>query len=366
MIDGQIAVLGANGFVGSHVLRYLRANGCDARAVVRRSLVSDSNYRIADACDVYSLREAFRDCQYVVHAALGDNHVITGSIAPVYAAAEAVAARRLIYISSGSVHGQSPRPGTDERSPLSTRHAFSYNNAKVRAERKLARLRSRGTVATVILRPTIVFGPGSRWVFDFADALQNGTAYLVDGAEGICNSIYVDNLSYGIMRALTAPNVDGETFLLADAETVRWRDLYRPIAEAFGVDLSTVPSVSPPPSEPTLRQRYLNPVLASDLVIALKQMVPRETKQNIKSALRHALGRGGGAATAAAQQAPSEENRAFTVPDEIAQLQRCQWRLPHDKAARMLGYAPPVSFGEGCRRSIAWLQERSRRVSLAS
>jgi len=361
MISGQIALLGANGFVGSHVLRYLRANGCDVRAVVRRPPASDSNYRIADACDVYSLREAFRDCQYVVHAALGDNHVITGSIAPVYAAAEAVGARRLIYISSGSVHGQSPRPGTDERSPLSVRHAFSYNNAKVRAERKLARLRKRGTVDTVILRPTIVFGPGSRWVFDFADGLHNGTAYVVDGAQGICNSIYVDNLSYGIVRAMAAQNVDGETFLLADAETVRWRDLYRPIAEAFGVDFDTVPSVSPRPSERTLRQQFLDPMLTSELVKTLKQIVPREMKQTIKQAVRAARG----AATAAPQ--PSSENiRAVGVPGEIAELQRCQWRLPHDKAARVLGYAPPVSFAEGCRRSIAWLRERSRRMSLAS
>jgi len=359
MINGPIAVLGANGFVGSHILRYLRANGCSVRAVVRRPPASDGNYRIADACDVYALREAFHDCEYVVHAALGDNYTITGSIAPVYAAAEAVAARRLIYISSGSVHGQSPRPGTDERSSLSIRHAFSYNNAKVRAERKLARLRARGTVETVILRPTIVFGPGSRWVFDFADSLQNGTASLVDGAHGICNSIYVDNLSFGVMLALTAPNVDGEAFLLADAETVRWRDLYRPIAEAFGVDFDTVPSVSPRPPQTTLRQRYLDPVLASELLETVKQIVPRDTREHVKRALRHAIRSARGFISAAPPPSGG-------VPDEIAELQRCQWRLPHDKAARMLGYAPPVSFAEGCRRSIAWLRERSRRMSLAS
>jgi hypothetical protein len=36
-------------------------------------------------------------------------------------------------------------------------------------------------------------------------------------------------------------------------------------------------------------------------------------------------------------------------------LHRCQYKLPHDKAARMLGYAPVVSFEEACRRTIGWL-----------
>jgi nucleoside-diphosphate-sugar epimerase len=36
-------------------------------------------------------------------------------------------------------------------------------------------------------------------------------------------------------------------------------------------------------------------------------------------------------------------------------LQQCQWRLPHKRAAEELGYRAPVSFEEGMRRSLAWL-----------
>ena len=360
MSEQRVGVLGASGFVGGHLLAYLRANGYPARAVIRsRPTSADQDYRIADACDVYTLRDAFSGCDSVVHAALGDNDVIRGSVATVYAAAEAVGVRRLIYISSGSVHGQSPTLGTDERSPLSARQAFSYNNAKVRAERALRRLRSRGTVEIVILRPTIVFGPGSRWIFDFADALQTGTAYVVDGARGICNSIYVDNLSYAVTLALGARNVDGEAFLLGDRETVQWRDLYRPIADAFGVEFDTIPSLSPGRQMPTIRQRYLDPWLMSDLAVTLKRSVSRETKTTIKRLLNPAIRR---------RPAPTVgvAVAASHVPNEIADLQRCEWRLPNEKAARLLGYAPPVPFVDGCRRSVEWLLERNastRRVS---
>ena len=139
----NVAVLGASGFVGGHLVRYLCDHDFDVRSVFRARPAGDAHdYRLADACDVYALRDALRGCDAVVHAALGSDTVITDSVAPVYAAAEAVGVRRIIYMSSGSVHGQSPAPGTDERTPLSIRQAFSYNNAKVRAERKLARLRA--------------------------------------------------------------------------------------------------------------------------------------------------------------------------------------------------------------------------------
>jgi nucleoside-diphosphate-sugar epimerase len=45
------------------------------------------------------------------------------------------------------------------------------------------------------------------------------------------------------------------------------------------------------------------------------------------------------------------------VPDlERTLLQTCAWKLPSDKAKRMLGYSPQVSFTEGCRRSVEWLR----------
>ncbi len=357
-----VAVLGASGFVGGHLVRYLRDHDFDVRPVFRRPPArSIDGYRLADVCDVYALRDALRGCDAVVHAALGDDTVITDSVAPVYAAAEAVGIRRMIYLSSGSVHGQSPAAGTDERTPLSTGQSFSYNNAKVRAERRLQRLRRRGTVELVILRPTIVFGPGSRWVFDFADRLRNGTAFVVDGARGICNSIYVDNLSYGVALALTsdASLVDGEAFLLADRETVRWADLFQPIADTLGVGFDRVPSLSPPALRPTPRQRYIEPVRTSDFARTVMRLIPRGAKNAVKNALRTIVSSRQSPVSTPQPPALSPQP-SFIVPAEIAALQRCVWRLPHDKAARRLGYAPPVPFTEGVRRSLEWLKMRDR------
>jgi nucleoside-diphosphate-sugar epimerase len=351
----KVAVLGASGFVGGHLLRWLRGEGVDTRAVVRNRAFAarDRDARIADACDVYALRDAFDGCDAVVHAALGTTDEIVESVAPVYAAAQAVGVRRLVYISSGSVHGQSPAIGTYESSPLHVRHPFSYNNAKVRAERRLRTLRARGTVEVVVLRPTIVFGPGSRWVFDFADALRANRAYLIDDARGICNSIYVDNLAYAVRLALTVPNIDGEVFLVSDRETVTWRDLFRPIAFALGGSIDEVPSVSPPEVKPGLKALYIEPVRTSALGRAIVATLPVGVKSAVKGMVR-TLRRRRPPRDPGEEQIASSSARVDVSP-EFAALQRCRWRLPNDKAIARLGYDPPVSFAEGCRRSIDWL-----------
>jgi nucleoside-diphosphate-sugar epimerase len=350
----KVALLGASGFVGGHLLRYLRDHGIEARAVVRnRTFASgDADARIADACDVYALRDAFAGCDAIVHAALGSNDVIVGSVAPVYAAAQAVGARRLVYISTGSVHGQTPTPGTDESSPLHLGHLFAYNDAKVRAERKLRRLRARGTVETVVLRPTIVFGPGSRWIFDFADALRAKRPWVVDGARGICNSIYVDNLAYAVRLALTVPKIDREVFLVGDRETVTWRDLYLPIAAALGYNFDDLPSVSPPEAKPGVRRLYIEPFRTSELGQLMIANAPLGLKTAIKRAVR-VIRRPPPPPRRGDPASPSRG--APEVSSEFAAIFRCRWKLPHEKACRMLGYDPPVSFAEGCRRSVDWL-----------
>ena len=41
---------------------------------------------------------------------------------------------------------------------------------------------------------------------------------------------------------------------------------------------------------------------------------------------------------------------------EMALLHSRRARLPTTKAERVLGFSPPVSFAEGCRRSVEWLR----------
>nr|HMN30237.1 NAD-dependent epimerase/dehydratase family protein [Caldilineaceae bacterium] len=248
-----VAILGANGFIGGRIVERFHLSGlATVRPVVRsmsglaRLARFDLEGSVADALDEAALRHAFAGCSVVIHAVAGDPAVILGTLAPVYRAAQAAGVRRLVYLSTASVHGQAPAPGTDERSPLSENQPLAYNRAKVRAEQDLLKLRERGQVEVVLLRPGIVWGPRSVWIANFAAALLAGEAYLIDRGQGICNSIYIDNLVHAIYQALQAPGVDGEAMLVGDDEQVTWADLYRPVAETLGFELAQLPEAAIP------------------------------------------------------------------------------------------------------------------------
>lgn len=351
----KIAVLGANGFIGTRMVEMFVLNHLvDVCPVVRdyaglaRSSRFELEGRVANAFDPQALESAFQGCDVVVHAVAGDIKTILGTLAPVYHAAQKAGVRRLVYLSSGSVHGQAPEPGTDENSVLSTRQELPYNNAKVRAERVLTRLRNQGNVELVILRPGIVFGPRSSWVTHFADDLLAGKTALLNRGRGICNSIYVDNLVHAIYLAATRPNIDREVFLLGDEECVTWADLYQPIATALGYDLKDTPEgiIS---SERESWFEHLEPIRVSKTVQGLLSVIPHRFKlaafRAYETILRY---------DAIISTSP-QERQQISISYEMGKLYSCSYKLPHEKAKRILGYQPPVSFQEACQRTMAWL-----------
>ena len=351
----RIAVLGASGFVGSRLVELWHLSGwAQVQPVVRtvgslaRLARFELPWQLADACDQAALTAAFQGCDAVVNLIVGNPDLIVANATASYRAAEAAGVKRLVFVSSASVHGQAPAPGTDETSPLHTRHRFAYNNAKVRAERALTRLRASGSVELVILRPGIVYGPRSRWISDIAEQLLADRACLIHGGEGICNAIYVDNLIAAIQLSLTTDAADGEVFLVGDRERVTWRDLHAPIAAALGRDLSGIASIDPPHFRRGLGHS-LGALRASKPVQALLPLVPAALKLAVKGAIK--------AATAPPPPSPWQLPAVAppTLSEELTQLQLCAVQLPSAKAERLLGYRPPVSFAAGMQRSIGWL-----------
>jgi nucleoside-diphosphate-sugar epimerase len=353
-----VAVVGAGGFIGSRLVEMLHLGG-DARVrpVVRRpyGLAGASRFdldgRVADAIDETALRAALDGCDVVVHAVAGSPRTIVGSIAPVYRAAERAGVKRLVYLGSASVHGQAPPPGTDENSPLDARQPMAYNNAKVKAERRLLQLRARGSTEVVILRPAIVTGPRSSWQTGFARQLLAGSACWLDGGRGICNSIYVDNLVHAVWLASAADGADGQAFIVGDEETVTWADLYRPVAAALGFDVEDIRNAAEIDPAPRWIDR-LQEFRARPAVKARLALLPVRLRRTLEAAL---------VAPPAPVPSPWRHWQAAApapgpaVSREMALLYRCATKLPHAKAATVLGYRPIVRFEEGCRRTLEWL-----------
>ena len=358
----KVAILGANGFIGTRTVEMLHLEGlADVRPVVRsmynlaRLSKFDLDCRVADAFDQSALRTAFEGCDIVIHAIAGDHKTIVDSLSPTYYASEAAGVRRIVYLSSASVHGQSPGAGTDEKSTLDNRQPIAYNNSKVFAEEQLRKLRKNGSVEVVMLRPSIVFGPRSFWISSFASDLLSGQAYLVNRGKGICNSIYIDNLIHAIYLSCNTTGIDGEAFIVGDNETITWADLYRPIADALGFDLDKLPEAIYKPVTLSGKER-LKELLDGRPARVVLSFVPDRLLRATKASVSALLTR--------APQYPSPwtlpklHDKSLSEPIaslEMKLLYECQYKLPDTKARKVLGYQPIVSFHEAARRTIGWL-----------
>jgi nucleoside-diphosphate-sugar epimerase len=210
-------------------------------------------------------------------------------------------------------------------------------------------MRSKGKVEVVGLRPSIVFGPRSRWCSDLAGQALKGTAYFLREGSGICNTIYIDNLVEAIVQAAQAPGVDGHYFLVRDRETITWKDFYKPILEACGTEPGDVHEAEAPAFRPSW-QDHLGRWRGSPLLQKIKPLVPPLAIRVGKAALQ--------AVPAPSPVSPWPDSRKPLphVTAEMAALQQCTWRMPCAKAEKMLGYQPKTSFSEGMKRSIGWLK----------
>lgn len=364
----QVAILGPSGFIGSRLVEWVvLRNLATVRPIVRsfkgmaRLARFDLDCRVADATDLSALGPQLEGCEVLFHCVVGDRNTILKSAEVAYRAASQAGLRRLVYLSSGVVHGHDPAPGTDEDSELVADQPFDYNVSKVRAENLLGELRADGRVEVVILRPCIVFGPRSQyWTADIAKQLIRGEAYLIDGGQGICNTVYVDNLIYAMWLAAFADKARNQSFIITDGARVTWRDLYQAVAEAVDIDINQVPSIARD-ELPRIWQNQKMPLLQEIFskfgLFCLGGITP-ELKSKITQYLpAKVLAKWKGLHKVTPKPIIIEAGECSLpiIDREIASLQDCHYMLPIKKAQDLLGYFPPVPFAEACRRTKEWL-----------
>lgn len=336
-----------------------------------------------DILDARTVRQAARGCDWVVHCAVesrrtGRPHrrsIVDGTRHVLQAALEA-GARRVVVLSSVGVFGRVPPPGlVTEESPLRwTRN--DYGDAKIRAERIALAYARRHGLPVAILRPTIVYGPFSRyWTVDTALAIRRRQMVLVNGGVGTCNALYVDNLVDAVFAAAEHPRAPGEIFHVSDAAPITWRAFIEGHARALGTEYLPLPELTleeyealraragrqtPSPwrrSLAALRDPALRRALRSVPAVAWVEGAGRVLVRNVlpeavERALRRRLGRllipDAGRTGGTASSPP-------LLPRSLVQLYAARTVFPIDKARHVLGYAPAIPFDEGMRRTAAWM-----------
>lgn len=310
-MPGMIAITGATGFIGRHLVDALRAAGRPVRALSRRpdraGLPADVAVVRGSLDDSEALARLVEGSTAVVHcaglikAATGRelHHVnATGTALLAEACAGATASPRMIFLSS-----------------LAARHPelSDYAASKRQAEQALA-ARGAGFDWT-ILRPPAVYGPGDTETLQLFRLLRHGLFPSPRAAGARFSLIFVEDLCAAVLTLLSRPVPGAATFEIRDPNEAGYS--WRQVAEASGRFLERPITCLPVP-------RVVMGVLAvaDERLARLAGGVPRLT------------------------------------PGKVRELYHRDWVCRDNPLVRHTDWRPRVELDEGIARTLGWYLEQ--------
>jgi len=312
----RFLVTGGAGFIGSHIVRRLVAEGARVRVLDlfttgRRANLVDVEDEIelfeGDICDMATVQRAVADVEYVLHlAALVSvpesveqperNFAVnlTGTH-NLLLAARAAQVRRVVFSSTCAVYGDHTAPHHEELAP---RALSPYAAAKLGAEQLCRSFTHVYGLPTVCLRYFNVFGPGQNPRGGYAAAIPLFVTALLDEepprifGDGLQSRdfVYVSNVVDANLRACAIPAAVGGVFNIGTGRETSLRELLATLSTIVG--------------------REVDPIFAAPRV----------------GDIRHSYG-------------------------DIT------------RAAAVLGYQPTVGLAEGLRETFAWYRDQASRLA---
>ncbi|MCB2203742.1 NAD-dependent epimerase/dehydratase family protein [bacterium] len=323
----NIAITGATGFIGSHLVDRMLEEGHQVRALVRKS----SNLRWlegkavelieGDIRDASSLENFIRDADYIYHIAgvvkardragyFDGNEKATENM---LTAAEQFAPKlkRFLYVSSQTAAGPSPsldRPVREEDEP---RPITTYGESKIAAEQAV-RARS-ARLPWTIVRPPAMYGPRDTEIFIYFQTIAKHLDSMIGFDDKRLSLLHAFDLVQGMVLAAEADNSVGETYFIASEEFVSWPQVGGVTKEVMDTWAVTV--------------RLPHAIVYT--VAAIAQVV------------------------AAMQRKPATLNL-----EKARDITQRYWTCDISKAKNELGYRQQVSLEEGIRGTVEWYREQ--------
>jgi nucleoside-diphosphate-sugar epimerase len=240
---GEVLVTGGGGFLGTALIKLLRARGLAVRSLSRRHYPHLEDIEVqqiqGDIAEESVVTRAVAGCHTVFHTAAkagiwGSSReyerINVDGTGNVIKACRGQGALRIVYSSSPSVvfNGRDME-GVDESVPYSKRFEAAYPETKARAEQMVLRANALG-LATVALRPHLIWGPGDHNLLPRILARARG-GYLrkIGRRDPLIDPIYIDNAAEAhVMAALRlepGSPIAGRTYFVTQGETIPLWDM---------------------------------------------------------------------------------------------------------------------------------------------
>ncbi len=219
--------------------------------------------------------------------------------------------RRFVFISSLAIHKPRGYRDGDESAPRDNTD-FPYALSKIMVEDFLDSCYLKGLIETVIIRPGVFpFGPEDRTSFTkIAGAMRKGLFGYVNGGRALLCTAYVENLVDGIVLAGVKEIARGQKYIIGDNVKITWRELI----ELFAKELKV--------NSPRINIPYSLAKISAMTMEGIFRLL------RIKS------------------PPPLTNYRVSLVAKDFY--------FNSEKAIQELGYLPSVSIEEGVRRTVRW------------
>lgn len=207
MVSGaaRVGITGAAGFVGRAVAARFRADGWE---VVGLDRVAGAGVHAADIREAGPWQVLLAECALVVHTAALVSQTASRddawavNVVGTRRVVEALApGTRLVHVSSAAVYSQHKPPAVEETYPVRPT-GRTYGDTKIAAEHVVLAAHVAGEADVVVVRPSDVYGAGSRpWTEIPIAALRAGRLLLPAHGRGLVDPVHIDDLVDGVVAA---------------------------------------------------------------------------------------------------------------------------------------------------------------------
>ncbi|GJE00132.1 NAD-dependent epimerase/dehydratase family protein [Methylobacterium isbiliense] len=246
-----IALTGATGFIGRHLLRDLTARGYRVRVLLRRPVElppGASGAVVGDLARPQNMAAALSGVHAVVHSA-GLAHAMSGAPEDDYRtfnteatrglaqAAAKARVRRFVFLSSirAQCGPSAPAVLTEADTPTPT---DAYGRSKLAAEEALAEV----DLDYAALRPVLVYGPGVKGnMASLLDLAASPVPLPFGGLKGRRSIVSVESLADAVAAVLGAEGALRRPFIVTEAEPLTVPEMIAALRAGLGRGPGLVP-----------------------------------------------------------------------------------------------------------------------------